>query len=696
MSEKDTNITSTIESPIQGFLASAVPDEVGRAVRQGVKSGNGFCYRHNPRNSQCRSRAANEPLMSDIQNALNSLRASDKEKEGITHIWSFFSAANPQQRQLILQGLLAQCCFPQLSYIASCTRDLIRIDYISALPAEIGFKILSYLDASSLCKAAQVSTRWAQLANDDVVWHRMCEQHIDRKCVKCGWGLPLLERKRLRASRQAIQRRAEALAAKYNVDSVIEEARPSTSASDMSEDTRKRKIGAILSRPAGVEMARKKSTTDVLAQCFSSTNDSNTPPTLRPWKEVYCERQKIESNWRRGRFESRILQGHTDGVMCVQADETIIASGSYDKTIRLWSLTTGEEIKRLEGHTRGVNALQFDDIKLISGSMDKTLRIWNYRTGECLSVLRGHAEGVLSLHFDDTLLVSGGADSTVRVWNFADGRCRILRGHDGWINSVRVHSACQVAFSASDDTTMKMWNLQDNTCIRTFTGHVGQIQSISPALPPVSEEDPYNTRSQKCPKEYFTSSLDGTVKWWDVKSGNCIKTFFGHVEGVWALVADTLRLVTGAQDKTVKVWDRNEGRCVLSLTGHSGPVNCISLGDSRIISGGDDGQLRIWDFSSQGLSQQQASLQLSSARITTAGSASDTAILSDDDDHDHPRFLTLTHSHQHSHENEGATHAHTHMHTHVYGVDHDVHQQPLASAGSDTSIGASSAPEETS
>lgn len=616
------------DSPVHDFLASNVPTEVGRAVRQGTLSGNGYCYRHNPRNAQCRSRAANEPLMSDIQQALNSLNASDREKAGITHIWSVFSAANPQQRQLILQGILAQCCFPQLSYVASCTRDLIRIDFIATLPSEIGFKILSYLDASSLCKAAQVSRRWAQLADDDVVWHRMCEQHIDRKCVKCGWGLPLLERKRLRATRQVVQRRAEALAAKYDAESgLIQVAAPPSSSgsavastSSVEAGSNKRKADDLFSDSSDSAQARKKSTTDVLTQCFESAQTAT-----RPWKEVYCERQKIESNWRRGRFECRILQGHTDGVMCVQADETIVASGSYDKTIRLWHLATGQEFQRLEGHTRGVNALQFDDCKLISGSMDKTLRIWNYRTGECLSVLRGHSDGVLSLHFDDKLLVSGGADHTVRVWNFKDGRCRTLRGHDGWINAVRVHSACQVLFSASDDSTMKMWNLRDNSCIRTFTGHLGQIQSIFPALPPVSEEDPYSTRAQKCPKEYYTSSLDGTVKWWDIRSGECIKTFFGHVEGVWALVADTLRLVSGAQDRTVKVWDRNEGRCVLSLTGHAGPVNCVALGDSRIISGSDDGQIRVWDFASangstKALAQDNAT-QIMSTAATASGSA---------------------------------------------------------------------------
>lgn len=594
---------------VASFLAASVPSEVGRAVRQGARGGNGFCYRHDPKvghaspgfrdhsaddlkNNHCRAQTANELLIGDIQKSLEGLPEGDKE--GISHIWSFFSAANPVQRQLILQGLLAQCCFPQLSFVASCTRDLIRIDYVSALPTEIGFKILAHLDASSLCKAAQVSKRWAELANDDVVWHRMCEQHIDRKCTKCGWGLPLLERKRLRASRQKIQERAAQLANQY--DDASARILPLTSAEavfDSNVDSKdqnkpRKRTSDTTEDPEDNRPAKRHMTISDCNPILGST---------RPWKDVYCERQKIESNWRKGRYTSHVLKGHTDGVMCVQADESMIASGSYDTTVKIWDLATGEQLRSLDGHTRGVNAVQFDDTKLISASMDKTLKIWNYRTGECISTLRGHTEGVLSLHFDETILASGGADQTIRVWNFKDGTCSILRGHTGWINAVKVHSACQVVFSASDDTTMKMWSLKDQTCLRTFSGHVGQVQAICPALLPVSEQDSSTMEQPTCPEEYFTSSLDGTIKWWDVKTGSCIKTLFGHVEGIWGLAADTLRVVSGAQDRTVKVWDRNDGRCVLSLAGHSGPVNAIQLGDSKIISGGDDGQIRIWDFS---------------------------------------------------------------------------------------------------
>ena len=77
-----------------------------------------------------------------------------------------------------------------MSFISQEVSSLIKIDFISTLPQEISLKILCYLDCRSLCNAAQVSRKWKSLADDDRVWHYMCQQHIDRKCPNCGWGLP--------------------------------------------------------------------------------------------------------------------------------------------------------------------------------------------------------------------------------------------------------------------------------------------------------------------------------------------------------------------------------------------------------------------------------------------------------------------------------------------------------------------------
>ena len=111
-------------------------------------------------------------------------------------IWTSFSCLSSRDQNVALEGLLYQSCFPQLSILSNKLKELNRIDFIAFLPQEIAFQILSYLDAISLCCAAQVSKRWKLLADNDVVWKMICIQHINKKCTECGWGLPPLENRR--------------------------------------------------------------------------------------------------------------------------------------------------------------------------------------------------------------------------------------------------------------------------------------------------------------------------------------------------------------------------------------------------------------------------------------------------------------------------------------------------------------------
>lgn len=369
---------------IAPFLARHIPDQYapdGGVDAQGnakQKDPNTkYCYRHRP-DLKCR-RQANEPSMDQLQHELEDLSQADQQ--AIAHVWSVFSAAPAKQRNLMLQGILTQCCFSQLSYLSTSVRDLIRIDFLTALPPEISYKVLCSLDTTSLCKAAQVSQRWRSLADDDVVWHRMCEQHIDRKCTKCGWGLPLLERKRLRASKRQIQLRATGRGLNQwspNITPYPEVAsEPHDEKNDMqvienssNEDSRPQlKEFAVLSI---IKQLPTPSNTDI--------DESYFKPRTRPWKDVYKDRFRVGTNWKHGRCSTKVFKGHQNGVMCLQFSESenILATGSYDSTIKIWDMDTAEEIRTLTGHTSGIRALQFDSTKLISGSQDRTVRVWNW------------------------------------------------------------------------------------------------------------------------------------------------------------------------------------------------------------------------------------------------------------------------------------------------------------------------------
>ncbi|KAI9815462.1 MAG: hypothetical protein M1827_002596 [Pycnora praestabilis] len=612
--DKDTNITISSTSKLAGqnvapFLAKHIPNQYAPLGAQAQletvqtrSSNTKYCYRHRP-DLKCR-RQADEPSMEQLQN---------------------------------------------LSFVSASIRDLIRIDFLTALPPEISFKILCYLDTTSLCKAAQVSQRWRSLADDDVVWHKMCEQHIDRKCTKCGWGLPLLERKRLRASKRQIQLRATGKGLNVWSPDItpFPESAPETSGIHrhheyLDPSKKPHKLSARNTngkREAQYEdfgfpslgLSSKRS---CVLSGKEASEGSYFRPRFRPWKDVYKDRFKVGTNWKYGRCSTKMFKGHTNGVMCLQFDDSILASGSYDSTIKIWDVETGEELRTLRGHESGIRCLQFDDTKLISGSIDRSLKVWNWRTGECISTYTGHSGGVISLHFDSTILASGSMDKSIKIWNFEDKSTFLLRGHTDWVNAVRVDSASRTVFSASDDCTVRLWDLDSKSCLKIFEGHVGQVQQVLP-LPSEfefefefegEEVDDKDDRSSTAsgedligvlrnglspskvygegftgdrsppPRYMLTGALDSTIRLWDVSTGKCLRTFFGHVEGVWALAVDTLRVVSGAEDRMVKVWDARTGKCERTFTGHAGPVTCIGLSDSRMCTGSEDCEIRLYSF----------------------------------------------------------------------------------------------------
>ena len=282
---------------------------------------------------------------------------------------------------------------------------------------------MGYLDAISLGRAAQVSKSWKALADDDLLWRTMCEQHIERKCEKCGWGLPLLERRRQQKSpaislAQAQQRYDNSQHNHKPLPQGIEDAlsRPFLPPRAVIPAKRPHLDPSILSSPSS-----KFNSSD--STLISSPSPSYIPLQLtRPWKSVYCERLAIARNWARGSCKFRVLSGHTDAITCLQIDETlstpsypVLMTGSWDGTVKIWNADTGQCVNTLRGHTRGVRCIQFDSVKLITGSMDNTLKIWSWRTGECIRRLTGHRDAVVSLCFDKHVLASGSADTTIKV-----------------------------------------------------------------------------------------------------------------------------------------------------------------------------------------------------------------------------------------------------------------------------------------
>jgi len=122
--------------------------------------------------------------------------------------------------------------------------------------------------------------------------------------------------------------------------------------------------------------------------------------------------------------------------MTVSEDGSILATGSDDNTIRLWTAKAPrcDCIGILAGHTNYITCVVIEEIFVISGSVDRTVRKWDMATCVCLAIFTGHEERINRLISIGDFIFSSSTDSTIRCWDIDDGRC--IREFAGHLNSV--------------------------------------------------------------------------------------------------------------------------------------------------------------------------------------------------------------------------------------------------------------------
>jgi len=261
----------------------------------------------------------------------------------------------------------------------------------------------------------------------------------------------------------------------------------------------------------------------------------------------------------------RSLQGHNHIVndVVLSSDGAFALSCSWDGTLRLWDLSTGQTTKTFKGHSKDVLSVAFssDNRQIVSGSRDRTLKLWN-TLGECKGTIssdqkNAHTEWVSRVKFSpDTsnpLIVSCGWDKTIKVWDLKEFKLKCnLNGHTGYINALDISPDGNMCASGGRDGETHVWSLKEESHLfKLNTGSTVNALEFSPS------------------KYWLAAACDDKIRIWnlDTKEVVCDLTDF-QAQALYgkrkppatclAWSHDGRTLYAGYADHVVRVWELRE------------------------------------------------------------------------------------------------------------------------------------------
>ena len=257
---------------------------------------------------------------------------------------------------------------------------------------------------------------------------------------------------------------------------------------------------------------------------------------------------------------TRLWREHPEGVRAVafSPDGEKVASGCWDKVVRVYEVRTGKELAVLKGHTDAVNSVSFspDGKTLASCSLDQTIILWDLAKAAESKRFAGHGDWVLCVAFfpDGKSLASAGKDATVRVWDVGTGQERqTIKLPGAPVEAVAVSPDGKTLASGGWDSVVRLWDADNGTLRDSLRGHGMGVLSLtfSPdgkTLASVSGD--------------WNKPVGGEIKVWDLAGGNERAAFKGHTDSVWCVrfAPDGRTLATAGRDQKVKVWEAATGK----------------------------------------------------------------------------------------------------------------------------------------
>ncbi|KAK8204616.1 ribosome assembly [Zalaria obscura] len=343
---------------------------------------------------------------------------------------------------------------------------------------------------------------------------------------------------------------------------------------------------------------------------------------------------------------SAAISGHGESILSAQfspANSSRLATGSGDKTARIWDTETGTPMHTLSGHTGWVLCVAWspDGGLLATGGMDGTVRIWDPVAGKPLGgPLKGHGKWITSIAWEPyhvqepgrPRLASASKDGTVRIWDVVGRKTDFaLTGHKGCVSCVRWGGKGWI-YTAGHDKTVKVWEAKEGKCVHTLNSHAHWVNHLAlstdfalrtayhdhtgkKGVPETIEAKREKAKerfeaaagvntggsgSNETVERLVSASDDCTMYLWSpATSTKPVTRLLGHQKQVNHVVfsPDGTLLASAGFDNLIKLWSAKDGTFLYTLKGHVGPVYQVAFSaDSRLlVSGSKDTTLKVWD-----------------------------------------------------------------------------------------------------
>lgn len=289
------------------------------------------------------------------------------------------------------------------------------------------------------------------------------------------------------------------------------------------------------------------------------------------------------------------IRGHSGRISTItfSPDKKSLASGSVDKTIKLWQVSMAWEIRTFGGwfsgkHSKEITGLAFspDGKYLVSGSRDETLRLWQVQTGKQLVSLKSHNGGVDSVAFNPKkrLLASCGRDNKIRICQSQTLKTiQVLSSRSSGFNCVAFSPDGQILASGSGYRTIKLWYVPYWQRLGTLAGHINSVDAI--AFSPDS-------------MILASGSSDATIRLWDIRTLTQTALIQGNCPQVRSLAfsPDGRLLASCGGDNMIRIWDVATGQDCCTLEGHTDIVQVVAFSPDgqTLASGSCDKTIKIW------------------------------------------------------------------------------------------------------